>query len=408
MAESLVIVGNGMAAARLIENIIAREASRFDITVVGEEPAPAYNRVLLSSLLAGEVAPQDLPLRPEAWWRSAGVHVMTGVRVTAVSPARKEVMLSDGRALSFSQLVLATGASALQLPLPGSLLPEVLCFRTLDDTARLIALAEEGKKLAVIGGGLLGIEAAHGLARRGAAVTLVHLLDRLMERQLDVDAAGLVQAALVSRGIEVILNARSERILGDDHVRGLRLADGRTIAADAVVMAAGIAPNADLARAARLAVDKGIVTDARLQTSVPGIYALGECAQVLGQCCGLVAPVHAQAEVLAAVLLGEDSARYTPAQEAANLKVSGLPVFSAGDISGENGASSIVLRAPSQGLYKKLVVRHGRLKGVVMVGDTSDSGWYLKLMRDKTPVEPFRSTLAFGRAYCDGAHKHAA
>ena len=317
----------------------------------------------------------------------------------SITAARK-VRLADGRRLSYSKLVFATGSRALRAPITGADLPGVSVFRTLSDTRELVSLAEREAKVAVIGGGLLGIEAAYGLSKRGARVTLVHLMDRLMNRQLDAGAAALVKASLERQGIEVILEAQSESIIGESRVEGLRLAGGRTIEADCVVMAAGIKPNTELAKEAGLAVNCGIVVSEQLQTSVADIYAIGECAETAGQCCGLIEPAYAQAETLARHLCGETDATYTPSAPATNLKVSGLPVFSAGDFLGSAGSSQILLRDPSHGIYKKLVTRTGLLTGAVLVGDTGDGAWYLKLIREHTPIAPFRSGLAFGEAFC--------
>ncbi len=392
MRESLVIIGNGMAANRLAERL---PPERYAITVIGDEPGPAYNRVLLSPLLAGDIAGEELAL-PDSPAR-----VLSGTAVTAVDLAARAVHLADGRHVRFSKLVFATGSRAFRLPVPGAELPGVSLFRTMADTDALAALANAGTRVAVIGGGLLGIEAAYGLARRGARVTLVHLMDRLMERQLDAAAAGMVKAALEARGVTVLLNAQTAAITGTGRADGVALADGRRIEADAVVMAAGIAPNAELAKAAGLATARGIRVNGHMETAEPGIYAIGECAELDGQCCGLVEPAYAQADVLARRLAGDPGAAYTPAEAATNLKVSGLPVFSAGDFLGAPGTSSIRLSDPGSGLYRKLVIRDGILAGAVLVGDTADGGWYLGLIRSRATVTLFRDRLAFGRAACE-------
>ncbi len=400
MSESLVIIGNGMAATRLVQQVTAQAPSRYRITVIGDEPGLAYNRVLLSSALAGDIAREDLPLKSYAWWKAAGVTVLPGTAAVAVDLACRTVALADGRAVPFSKLVFATGSRAIRLPIPGANLPGVSVFRTLADVEQLSKLSADRASVAVIGGGLLGIEAAYGLAKRGAQVTLVHLMDRLMERQLDGAAASMVKAALERQGIEVVLEAQTAAVLGDSNADGILLADGRRIAADAVVMAAGIKPNADLAKAAGLAVGRGIVVNASLSTSHNDVFAIGECAEVEEQCCGLVEPAYAQADILAAQLCGDTDAQYSPELIATNLKVSGLPAFSVGDFIGEAGTSSIVLRDRGLGLYKKLVIGNGALVGAVLIGDTSDGGWYLDLIRRKAPVSAMRSGLAFGPSFC--------
>jgi nitrite reductase (NADH) large subunit len=389
-----------MAATRLVETIEALDPARYAITLIGDEPGYSYNRVLLSSLMAGDVAAADLPLKPPSWWASAPhIRIVAGQAVS-VDLERQSVDLADGRTVPYARLVFATGSSAIRLPIPGADLAGVHVFRTHADTERMMELAASGARVAVIGGGLLGIEAAYGMAKRGAEVTLIHLMDRLMERQLDHEAASLVQSALEKLGIEVVLNAQSERISGHGAVEALHLSNGRVIKAGAVVMAAGIRPNSAVAKAAGLAVNRGIIVSEGLETSRKDVYAIGECAEVQGECCGLVEPAYAQADILARRLCGNDTATYVPSATAAKLKVSGLPVFSAGNFLGGEGTSAILLTDKTQSLYKKLVVRDGLLVGAVLVGDTADAAFYLRLIRECTPIAPFRSGLAFGEAYC--------
>src|SRR5271165_2371481 len=302
MTEPLIIIGNGMAAARLVRELVERAPGRFAITVIGDEPGLAYNRIMLSPLLAGAAEAASLALQPQEWWDGCGVRLIGGMAVTNVDRAAGAVRLANGETVSYSKLVFATGSQALRLPLPGAELPGVFVFRTLADTTELAALADARARPVVIGGGLLGIEAAYGLAKRGARVTLVHLMDRLMERQLDAAAAAMVKAALESHGIEVLLEAQSAQVLGASKSEGLALKDGRVIEAEAIVMAAGIKPNAGLAKEAGLAVNRGIVVDGQLRTSAEGIYAIGECAEFSGQCCGLVEPAYEQASLLARTL----------------------------------------------------------------------------------------------------------
>ena len=399
MSEPLVIIGKGMAATRFVEELTRGALGRYSIAIIGDEQRFAYNRVLLSSVLAGDVEASELPLKSWAWWNKAGVSLLPGTPATAVDVENRIVHLSNGAALRFSKLVFATGSNALRLPIPGAELPGVTVFRTLSDTTALSALGASKSKVTVIGGGLLGIEAAYGLAKRGAKVTLIHIMDRLMERQLDAEAAAMVKGALERQGIEVLLEAKTAAIAGSTRAEGVSLADGRLIQADAVVMAAGIQPNTDLAKAAGLETRRGIVVDSGLQSSTPGIYAIGECAEVDGACCGLVEPAYRQAETLARRLSDKESPAYEADIAATNLKVSGLPVFSAGDFLGSEGTSQILLRDRGAGLYKKLILRDGVLCGAVLAGDTSDSGWYLDLIRRGEPVSSLRPTLAFGRAF---------
>jgi nitrite reductase (NADH) large subunit len=406
MKERLVIIGNGMAAARLVHELVERAPGRFAITVIGDEPGFAYNRIMLSPLLAGGMDAASLRLQPDEWWARHNINVINSRAVRADCGSRT-VSLSDGGNVSYSKLVFATGSRALRLPIPGAGLPGVSAFRTLGDTQELIERGERRSKIAVIGGGLLGIEAAYGLAKRGARVTLVHIMERLMERQLDGEAASMVKAALEKHGIEVLLEAQSASVLGKAKAEGLALKDGRIIEADAVVMAAGIKPNSELAKEAGLAVNRGIVVDEQLQTSRDDVFAIGECAEFAGQCCGLVEPAYEQASLLARCLCGEPTA-YAPQAPATHLKVSGLPVFSAGGFLGGEGTARILLRDPAAGLYKKFIVKGGALAGAVLVGDTGDAAWYLKLIREQTPIAPFRSGLAFGEAYCGAPSELAA
>jgi nitrite reductase (NADH) large subunit len=396
MSEPLIVVGNGMAAARLVEELAKRALGRYAIAVIGEEPRLAYNRVLLSALLADEVGFADIELRPARWWRDRGVTVRYGMRATAIDAATRSVTLADGKRLPFSKLVLATGSQPIKLAMPGAELPGVLTFRDVDDVNTIAA--SKGARVVVIGGGLLGLEAAYGLAKAGAQVTVLHLMDRLMERQLDARAALLLKRAVEAKGIAVRLSAETARVIGKDRVEAVALKDGTTIPAEAVVMAVGIRPSTELARAAGLKVNRGIVVDDHLETSVTGIHAIGECAEHRGACYGLVEPGYEQAQVLARRLAGAD-ASYGGSVLATNLKVSGVNVFSAGDFLGATaGADEIVLSDPGVGVYKRLVVADDRLIGGVLFGDTADAPWYLDLIRSGSPIGRWRDDLVFGRA----------
>ncbi|HUI94129.1 MAG TPA: FAD-dependent oxidoreductase [Xanthobacteraceae bacterium] len=402
MSEPLVVIGNGMAAARLVDEIARRALGRYAVAVIGEEPRLAYNRVLLSSLLADEIAAADVELRPARWWRDRGVTLRYGAPAVAVDLGTRTVTLADGTALGFSKAVFATGSRPIRLGLPGMELPGVMTFRDIGDVDAIRARAAAGTRVVVIGGGLLGLEAAHGLAKAGARVVLVHLMDRLMERQLDDVAAAMLRRAVEARGVEVILAAETARIVGSQRVEAVELRDGRSLPADLIVMAVGIRPNAELAVAAGLRVNRGIVVDDGLATSAEGVFAIGECAEHRGQCYGLVEPAYEQAAVLARRLAG-GAARYPGTVLATNLKVSGVDVFSAGDFLGQPGAEQIVLHDPGLGVYRKFVIAQDRLIGAVLYGDTSDALWYLDLIRAGRPIGSFRDDLAFGRAIVDRA-----
>jgi nitrite reductase (NADH) large subunit len=398
MSEPLIVIGNGMAAARLVDELARRALGRYAVAVIGEEPRLAYNRVLLSALLADEVGFDDIELRPARWWRDRGVTLRYGVRATAVDATARNVTLAGGTRLSFSKLVFATGSQPIKPDIPGMDLPGVLTFRDVDDVNAIAASKAAGSRVVVIGGGLLGLEAAYGLAKAGARVTLLHLMDRLMERQLDHRAALMLQRAVEARGIAVRLQAQTARIVGNGKVEGVELRDGTTIAADAVVVAVGIRANAALARTAGLEVGRGIVVDDHLETNAAGVHAIGECAEHRGCCYGLVEPAYEQAQLLARRLAGE-RASYPGSVLATNLKVSGVNVFSAGDFLGATAeAEEIALSDPAAGVYKKLIIAQGRLVGAVLFGDTADGLWYLDLIRTGSPVARLRDDLVFGRA----------
>ena len=395
MSEPLVVIGNGMAAARLVEELTKRALGRYAVAVIGEEPRLAYNRVLLSALLAQEVGFAEIELKPAQWWRDRGVTLRYGMRASAVDPAARELMLSSGTRLGFSKLVFATGSQPVKLDVTGMELPGVFTFRDIDDVKAIAKTA--GMRVVVIGGGLLGLEAAHGLAKARARVTVLHLMDRLMERQLDAPAARMLKRAVEARGIAVRLNVEAARIIGDRRVEAVELRDGGAIEADAAVVAVGIRANTELARAAGLEVGRGIAVDDHLETSVKGIHAIGECAEHRGLCYGLVEPGYEQAQVLARRFAGE-SASYGGSVPAANLKVAGVHVFSTGDfLAATAGAEEIVLSDPGFGVYKKLVIANGRLIGAVLFGDIADGPWYLELIRSGSSIERLRDDLVFGR-----------
>jgi nitrite reductase (NADH) large subunit len=400
MSEPLVIVGNGMAAMRLVEELTKRALGRYAIAVVGEEPRLAYNRVLLSSVLAREISREEIELKSADWWRDRGVTLLYGQTATAIDVDIRRVRLANGATLPFTRLVLATGSRPIRLNVPGMELPGVLTFRDLGDVAKIeTAVAKRGKTV-VIGGGLLGLEAAYGLAKAGSQVSVVHLMDRLMERQLDARASAMLQGAVELRGIAVHLNAETVAVRGRRCVEAVMLKDGRELEADLVVVAAGIRPNVDLAYSAGLGIDRGIVIDDCLQSSKSGIHAIGECAQHRGVCYGLVEPAYEQARVLSSHLAGEDTS-YAGSVLATNLKVTGVNVFSAGDFHGVPGTEQIVLSDPGLGSYKKLVIADARLVGAVLFGDTDDGLWYLDLIRSGAPIEAIRDDLMFGRALAE-------
>ncbi|HEY0291102.1 MAG TPA: FAD-dependent oxidoreductase [Hansschlegelia sp.] len=401
--ERLVVIGAGMAGLRLLEELKAACPGRYNVTVVGAEPEPAYNRVLLSSLLAGEAADEDIRLKDRAWYGANGYRLFTGVAAQAIDRAARRVTLKDGRVLAYDKLAFATGSDAIRLPLPGAHLAQALVFRDRLDAMRLKELSGPGKRAVVIGGGLLGLEAAYGLARLGCKATVVHAADRLMNRQLDDRGAATLRRSLETKGIGFVMGASSARIAGDTHVTGLELASGAVLPADMIVMAVGVQPNVTLAKAAGLDCNRAIIVDDAMRTSDPAIFAVGECAEHRGAVYGLVAPAYEQAKTLAAQLAGDGAAAYSGTLLSTNLKVSGVPVFSAGAIEAEDGDETVILSDPGHGHYRKLIVRDDRLKGAILVGEASDALWYLDLIASRAPLGPLRDDLAFGRGFAAAA-----
>jgi nitrite reductase (NADH) large subunit len=386
-----------MAAARIVDELSKAALGRYAIAVIGDEPRLAYNRVLLSSVLAGETASHEIELRPASWWQDRGVTLKYGCVATEIDVGRRELKMGNDESIPFSKLILATGSAPLRLNVPGADLAGVHTFRDSRDVDLLLTLATQKKRVVVVGGGLLGLEAAYGLAKAGAPVTLIHLMDRLMERQLDAPAAELLKSLVERKGIKILLNANTARIHGETRVEGVELADGRRIDADAVIFAAGIRPNTALAKEAGINVNRGVVVDDHLRTAAPDVFAIGECAEHRGICYGLVEPAYEQARVLAQHLAGS-GASYAGSVMSTNLKVSGVSVFSAGDFIGADGSEQIVLSDVRHGTYKKLVIADGRLSGAVLVGDTADALWYLELIRNRTPTARIRADMMFGRS----------
>jgi nitrite reductase (NADH) large subunit len=398
--ERLVVVGNGMAGLRFLERLNTHAPDRFDVTVVGAESAPAYNRVLLSSLLAEEIDEAACRFRDRPWYLRQGVRLITGAPATAIDTIEREVVVGDLTTLPFDRLVIATGSSPIRLPKPGMDLPGVVTFRDLADVAAIRTAARAGARAVVIGGGLLGLEAAYGLARLGIDTTLLHVMDRLMERQLDHRAARLVKAAMEAKGVRVLLQADTAAIEGEGRVEQVRFAGGRALPADLVVMAVGVRPHTELARAAGLEIGRGILVDDLMATSAPGIYAIGECAEHRGIAYGLVEPAYEQADTLAR-RLGGDEAAYQGSVLATSLKVSGVPVFSAGIVADDADGDPILLSDPASGTYRKLLIRDGRLVGALLVGDAAEGPWYRELIETGAPVEAFRQHLMFGRVLAE-------
>ncbi len=401
--ERLVVIGNGMAGCRAIEEVLKRDGSRYAITVFGAEPRVNYDRIMLSPVLAGEKTFDQIVINDEAWYRDNEITLHAGRAVTSIDRAKKVVEAEGGLIVPYDKLILATGSDPVRLPLPGADLKGVVTFRDLDDVNAMVAAADAGGEAVVIGGGLLGLEAAYGLAKRGMKATVVHLMDVLMERQLDSSAGHLLQVALVEKGVQTVLSAQSEEIVGKDgQVAGLKLKDGRVLPCSILIMAVGIRPNAALAKAAMLPVNRGVVVDDQMRTGDIDIFAIGECAEHRGVAYGLVAPIWEMCRTLADVLTGKEDAAYEGSLLSTRLKVSGVDVFSAGEFSGGEGCEDVVFRDAGRGVYKRLVLKEGKLAGAVMFGDAADGAWYFSLMKEGADVTEMRETLVFGQAITEG------
>jgi nitrite reductase (NADH) large subunit len=397
--ERMVVIGNGMAGCRAVEDILARDPDRYAFTIFGAEPRVNYNRIMLSPVLAGEKVFDEIVINGQDWYDENGITLIGGDPVVSIDRATQTVIARSGRVEPYDKLLIATGSEPFIIPVPGRDLPGVVTFRDLDDVDRMLAAAEQGGDAVVIGGGLLGLEAAHGLSLRGMKVTVVHLMPTLMERQLDEAAGWLLKSELERRGQTILTGADTEAIVEKDgHVAGVRLKDGREIPADIVVMAVGIRPNTALAKRAGLDVERGIMVDDHMVTSDPAILAVGECVQHRGACYGLVAPLWEMCRALADHVT-EQPTGYEGSVTSTKLKVSGIDVFSAGDFSGGDGAEDIVLRDAARGIYKRVVVKDDRLVGAVLYGDTADGSWYFDLLKKGESVADIREALIFGQAF---------
>jgi nitrite reductase (NADH) large subunit len=402
MKHRLVIIGNGMAPGRMLEHLDELGAERFSITIFNAEPRVNYNRLMLSPVLSGEKTYAQIITHDDDWYAQRGIRLHKASKVVEIDRQARRVRSVNGLVAEYDALIVATGSDPFIVPVPGRDLPGVLTYRDLDDVEAMLGVAKAGGRAVVIGGGLLGLEAAAGLREQGMQVTVLHLMATLMERQLDPAAGYLLEKAFTERGIEVLTRANTEAILGEHRVEGVRLADGRELPADLVVMAVGIRPSAGLAREAGLDCNRGVLVDDGMRTSDPHIYALGECVEHRGHCYGLVAPLYEMAEVLARRLCGEDIV-YTGSQTSTKLKVTGIDLFSAGDFAEGEDREEIVLRDAAAGVYKRVVIKDDRILGAVLFGDTADGPWFFDLLRKQQTVQDMRATLIFGQAFQGGA-----
>ncbi len=401
--EKLVVVGNGMAGMRTVEELLKLVPDRYAITVFGAEPRVNYNRILLSPVLAGEKKFDDIVLNGEAWYAENGITLHTNKEVVRIDRAAHKVFAKDGTEAVYDRLLLATGSTPFMLPVPGATLPGVIAFRDMADVETMLAASRTYQHAVVIGGGLLGLEAANGLMKQGMKVTVVHLPDTLMERQLDDAAARMLRKELEARGLQFILKGQTKEIIGKSRVQGVLLGDGRELTADLVVMAVGIRPNIALAKSAGLYCERGVVVNDTMQSYDPRVYAIGECVQHRGQVYGLVAPLFEQAKVCANHLAHIGIGRYEGSMTSTKLKVTGIDLFSAGDFTGNDTTEELVMQDAGAGVYKKLVLANNRLHGAVLYGDTVDGAWYFQLMRDGTDVTDLRPRLLYGQAHLGNA-----
>ena len=399
--KKLVVIGNGMAGMRTVEEVLQRAPEMFDITVFGAEAQPNYDRIMLSPLLAGDKNFEQIVLNSLDWYAAHKIELIAGEAVVEIDRAGRSVTGERGTLRHYDILLLAIGSHPIVLPLPGVERPGVMTFRSVADVEKMLEMAGPNKSAVVIGGGLLGLEAAHGLNLRGMEVSVVHLMPTLMERQLDSSAAHLLEHSLTRRGISVYTSANTESLDGEGEtgpVHGVTLKSGQRIEADLVVMAVGIRPNTNLAKAAGLACGRGILVDGTMRSSDPAIYAVGECIEYDKACYGLVAPIWDMAKVAADHITVTAQTRFMPVATGTRLKVSGVEMFSAGAFMGDGTTDDIVLRDAARGAYKRLVLRGDRLVGVVCFGDTRDAGWYFQLLKEAAPIGDLRDTLIFGPA----------
>jgi nitrite reductase (NADH) large subunit len=398
--QKLVLVGNGMAGLRTIEELLKAAPDLYDITVFGDEPHPNYNRIMLSPVLAGEQTVEQIILNSRDWYAQHGITLHTGKRVVKINRQARFVEADDGTRCDYDRLLLATGSKPFMLPVPGSDLEGVIGFRDIADVDQMIRASSQYKHAVVIGGGLLGLEAANGLKLRGMEVSVVHIADWLLERQMDEPAARLLQGSLEAKGLKFLLKKQTESLVKGESGRvcAVKFKDGETVPADLVVMAVGIRPNTALAESAGLLCERGLKVNDTMQTLTDArIYAVGECVNHRGIAYGLVAPLFEQAKVCANHLAQHGVARYQGSMTSTKLKVTGIDLFSAGEFMGGEGTEAIVFQDPGRGAYKKLVLKDNKLAGACLYGDTLDGAWYFELMRDGTDVSDFRDKLLFGR-----------
>jgi nitrite reductase (NADH) large subunit len=403
MKQNLILIGNGIAGMRTIEELLKLDPEKYNITVFGDEPYGNYNRIMLSPILANEKTLEEIMLNEDTWYTKHGIRFEKGKKITAIHRTKKEVIAEDDTVIPYDKLLIATGSTSFMLPLPGTDKYGVIGFRDIQDVETMIEASEHYKNAVVIGGGLLGLEAANGLMKQGMDVTVVHLMDTLMERQLDKPSANMLQASLKEKGMTFLMEHQTEEILGDDRVTGIRFSNGITIKADLLVMAVGIKPNITLAQSAGLHCEKGIIVSDTMLTFDPSIYAVGECVQHRGATYGLVAPLFEQAKVAANHLAEIGIAHYEGTVTSTMLKVTGIDLFSAGNFHSDDDTHELLFHDVANGIYKKLILRNNIIIGCCLYGDTIDGTWYFQMIKDGTDISDFRNTVLFGQAHLGDA-----
>ncbi|WDE14732.1 nitrite reductase small subunit NirD [Acinetobacter schindleri] len=396
----LVLVGNGLAGMRCLEDLLDMAPDRYEITVIGEEPWGNYNRIMLSPVLSGEKTIDDIMLHSHAWYADKGIRLIAGDPAVRIDRPRKHVYTEKGEVISYDRLILATGSKPFVPPIPGSDLKGVLSFRDIYDVNSMLDYCKTKKNAVVIGGGLLGLEAAYGLKQQGMNVTVLHLMDRIMDRQLDSKASQMLKTAIEQKGISILTAANTECLFGEEgHVTQVKLKDGTVLDADLVVFAVGIRPNMALAQSAGLRCNRGVLVNDTMQTFDPSIYAVGECIEHRGQTFGLVEPLWGQAFICASHLAEHGSLTFKAPTVPTQLKVSGCDVFSAGDFEPKDDFEDIVLNDEKRQIYKRIIIQKDKVIGAVLFGDTEDGAWYAELIADQTPITSIRNKLLFGRDF---------
>ena len=396
----LVLVGNGLAGMRCLEDLLDMAPDRYEVTVIGEEPWGNYNRIMLSPVLSGDKSIEDIMLHPHAWYSDKGIHFIAGDAAVKIDRPRKQVYTEKGLVVDYDRLILATGSKPFIPPIKGSDLKGVLSFRDIYDVNSMLEYCKNKKNAVVIGGGLLGLEAAYGLKQRGMNVTVLHLMDRIMDRQLDARASALLKQSIEAKGIPVLTEANTEELIGQDgHVSQLRLKDGTVLEADFVVFAVGIRPNMTLAQSAGLRCNRGVMVNDTMQTFDPSIYAVGECIEHRNQTFGLVEPLWGQAFICASHLAEHGSLTFKALTVPTQLKVSGCDVFSAGNFEPADDYEDIILNDEKRHIYKRIIIQKDKVIGAVLFGDTEDGAWYAELIADQTPISSIRNKLLFGKDF---------